>query len=111
MIDSALNGDKLRAVLEGAPLNMSVISSDGDTVVATRGSRLMYRIFGAYLSPGRKNFPARITVGPVAGNPNKRHVDVDPDTGYGLKVYTAPRQQQVVDDLAQSVATAVSAAS
>ncbi|MGU3432581.1 hypothetical protein ACNHUS_06140 [Actinomycetes bacterium M1A6_2h] len=109
VVDSTLSADSLRAVLERDPLNMSVVTDDGDTVVATRGNRFVYRMFGAFTAVGRRNFPARVTIRRVRGNPSKRQVKVESDTGFYL--FTVARPRDVIDDLARSVAAAVSAAS
>jgi hypothetical protein len=65
------------------------------------GSKLLYRLFGAYVWPGTKNFPLRFAIAIDAADPSRARVTVDSDMGpYAVSV---PRSRQLYVETADAL--------
>jgi hypothetical protein len=85
--------------------NVRVDEISAAPLSGTCGNKLVYRLFGAYVWPGTKNFPMRFTVSRTAGDAAQKTVTVDPDTGEYL--VSMPRSQELFNETADALIAAV----
>jgi hypothetical protein len=93
------------------PSKLSGVRIDDVTdrgVTGRSGSKLLYRLFGAYVWPGTKNFPFRFAIAIDEADPSRAHVTVDSDLG--PYVVSVPRSRQLFVETADALIDVVEAA-
>ena len=69
------------------------------------GSKLLYRLFGAYVWPGSRNFPMRFTISHDECDDSRRIVAIDTDMGPYL--VSLPRAKELYQETADTLIAAV----
>ena len=108
VVDSRASTDQVRSALASSSLAVSRVSVTGDSVTATNGSQLIYRIFGGRIAFGRRNIPADISIAPVGGEQGRARVTVRPNNR--MFAFLAPAHYDASRELAESVARVVRSA-
>lgn len=88
-----------------AALNWKDVTRQDWTVHARTGSRLAFRLWGAYLAPGRRQFPLRTTIS-IASSPPGPVVTMSVASDEGWYAVKLP----IVDRLFTEAATALQTA-
>lgn len=97
---------QIEASLSSALNNVRIDERGRDRLVGRSGSRILYRLFGAYVWPGSTHFPIRFVITKHAGEAPQTAITVDTDMGpYLLSV---PRAKKLYEDTADRLIAAVS---
>ncbi|GAA1896173.1 hypothetical protein [Actinomadura bangladeshensis] len=89
-----------------AALNWKDVTRQGWTVHARTGSRLAFRLWGAYLAPGRRRFPVRTTVS-VASSPSGPAVTMSVAGDEGWYAVRLPIVDRLLAEAATTLHTAL----
>jgi hypothetical protein len=86
--------------------NVRIDDLSGKQLTGRSGSKLLYRLFGAYVWPGSVNFPMRFTVSADESDGARKVVTVDSDMG--PYVVSVPRSEKLYRESADKLIAAVS---
>lgn len=85
--------------------NVRIDEISEEQLAGSSGSKLLYRLFGAYVWPGSRNFPMRFTISNDGGDASQKVVTVDADTGPYL--VSVPRSKALFEETASALIAAV----
>jgi len=85
--------------------NVRIDEISDEQVMGRSGSKLLYRLFGAYVWPGSRNFPMRFTISHDEGDDSRRIVAIDTDMGPYL--VSLPRAKELYQETADTLIAAV----
>ena len=96
---------QIESALESALNNVRIDHRGQDRLAGRSGSRILYRLFGAYVWPGTTHFPIRFDITKHAGDASRTVITVNTDMGpYLLSV---PRAKKLYEDTADQLIAAV----
>jgi hypothetical protein len=97
---------EIKAALRSSMPNVRIDDLTAEQLTGRSGSKLLYRLFGAYVWPGSVNFPTRFTILVDKTDASRKVVTVDSDMG--PYVVSVPRSENVYRESADKVIAAVS---
>lgn len=98
--------EEIKAALNSSMPNVRIDDLTGMRLTGRSGSKLLYRLFGAYVWPGSVNFPMRFTVSVDEDDVSRKVVTVDSDMG--PYVVSVPRSEKLYRESADKLIAAVS---